>query len=328
MDEDRNLAGKAAIASAIAGALPGVGITGSPVRVPKGFASESWRVTTDLGELLVKIRRRAADAAKLRNQAEALRLARSGGVPAPELLYAGASDALGGRPLIVLRYIPGVDAEEALPGMDDRRRDLLFSDLGEAVGRLHGIAPPKFTDRLGTPEADLDDWADAVGRRTERAALRNREIGLLSVSEIDDVVHRLTRTAEKVSGVVAPALTHHDLYLANVLLRDRRFAALLDFELARAWDPMFDFVKLGMWVFEELPKSFRPFVAAYRHRVGRITDAEERLALCLALENFVALGYWVDQREARLAEASRTIIRNWLSGSYPWWVKRLGADLR
>lgn len=302
-------------------------MSGSPVRVPKGFASESWRVKTDVGELLVKIRRRAADAAKLRSQAEALRLARSAGVPAPEILYAGASEALGDRPLIVLRYIPGVDAEEALPRMDNHQRGSLFSDLGEAVGRLHEIGLPKFTDRIGTPEADLDRWADAVGQRAERVALRNREIGLLSAPEVNTVVHRLTRVAENVSGVVTPALTHHDLYLANVLLRDGRFAALLDFEQARASDPMFDFVKLGMWVFARWPGSFEPFVAAYRHRMGRVPDAEERLATCLALENFVALGYWMDQREERLAETSRTVIRNWLSGYRPWWLKRLGEDL-
>lgn len=107
MGEYQDPAGEAAVASAIGNALPGVGVTSPPVRVPKGFSSESWRVTTDIGELLVKIRRRAADAAKLRSQAEAQRLARSGGVPAPELLYVGASEALGDRLLIVLRYIPG-----------------------------------------------------------------------------------------------------------------------------------------------------------------------------------------------------------------------------
>ncbi len=237
MGEYRDLSNKAAIVSAIGSALPGVGVSGSPVHAPKGFASESWRVTTDVGGLLVKIRRRAADAAKLRSQAEALRLARSGGVPAPELLYAGASEALGGRPLIVLRYISGVDAEEALPGMGAQHRDSLFSDLGEAVGRLHEIGLPKFTDRIGTPEADLDRWSDAVDQRAERVAPRNREIGLLSPSEINAVVHRLKRSAENVSGVVAPALPHHDLYLANVLLRDGRFEALIDFELARGVGP-------------------------------------------------------------------------------------------
>ncbi len=221
-----------------------------------------------------------------------------------------------------------MDAEEALPGMNDRRRDSLFSDLGQAVGRLHGIGLPKFTERIGTPEADLDSWAAAVGQRAERAALRSREIGLLSTQETDAVVHRLQRSAENVSRVVAPVLTHYDLYLANVLVRDGRFEALLDFELAKGWEPMFDFVKLGMWVFEEWPRGFQPFVTAYRHRVGRVPDAEERLSTCLALENFVALGYWIDRGEGRLAEASRATLRNWLSGSYPWWVKQSGAELR
>lgn len=38
---------------------------------------------------------------------------------------------------------------------------------------------------------------------------------------------------------------HHDLdlYLANTVVRDGKYAALLDFEYARAWDPVTDFVK-------------------------------------------------------------------------------------
>ena len=327
MNDGRDLADKQAVVSAIGDVLPDVGVIRPPVRVPKGFGSESWLVATDAGEVLVKIRRREADAEKLRTQVEALRLARSAGVPVPELLYTGTVAALGDRPVMVLRYLPGVDAEEALPGMDDQQREALFSELGDAVGRLHGVSLPRFTDRIGTPEADLSGWADAVGRRAERAASHNSETGVLSGPEIAAILDELTRAAEHVSPVVEPALIHHDLYLANVLVHDGRFRALIDLEQAKGWDPLFDFVKLGMWVFEPWPEGFEPFVTAYRRRMGRIPHAEARLAACLALENFVALGYWVDWGQDQMANASRATLRNWMAASYPWWVERLGTEL-
>jgi aminoglycoside phosphotransferase (APT) family kinase protein len=315
------------VVTVVRGVLPGVGEIGPPVRVPKGFSSESWRVGTGAGELLVKIRRHATDAAKLRSQAEAARLARSAGVPAPEVLYAGVPKALGGRPVMILRYIPGVDAEEALPGLDGPRRTALFFDFGDAVRRLHGVGLPRFTDRIGTPEASIGDWATVVGRTAERAASRNRENGVLTAPEVAGILDRLTHAAADISEVVSPALTHRDLYLANMLVSDGRLRALIDFELAKGWDPLFDFVKLGMWVFEEWPESFEPFMTAYRRATDHMPEVEERLSVCLALENFVALWNWVDLGDERLVRDSRDRLRDWMAGANPWWVKRIGKEL-
>ena len=309
--------------AAVRGALPGVEVIGPPTRMPKGFSSESWRVATDAGELVVKLRRQVTDAAKLRSQAEAVQLARAAGVPTAEVLYAGVSATLGGRPMAIVRYIPGIDAEEALPGLDGPQRASLFSDFGAAVGRLHRIGLPHFTERIGAPEAAVGDWATVVRRAAERYADWNREVGVLAEPEIDAVRDRLALGAEDVAAVVSPALTHKDLYLANVLVNAGRFAALIDFELAKGYDPLHDFVKLGMFVFELWPESVGPFMAGYRRGAGRPPEVKGRLVVCLALEHFVLLPNWVQFGEERLVRDSRDRLRNWLVGSYPWWVERI-----
>ena len=167
-----------AVVAAVRGALPGIEAIGPPARMPKGFSSESWRVTTDAGELVVKIRRQMTDAAKLRSQAEAAQLALAAGVPTAEVLYAGLAAGVGGRPVVILRYVPGTDAEEALPGLDGPQRARLFSDFGAAVGRLHRIGLPHFTERIGSPEAAVGDWATVVRRAAERYADWNHEFGV------------------------------------------------------------------------------------------------------------------------------------------------------
>ncbi len=313
--------------AAIRGALPGVEAIGPPARMPKGFSSESWRVATDGGELVVKIRRQMTDAAKLRSQAEAVRLALAAGVPTAEVLYAGLSAALGGRPMAILRYIPGVDAEEALPSLGGRQRASLFSDFGAALGRLHRIVLPHFTERVGAPEAAVGDWAAVVRRAAERYADWNRRVGVLAAPEIGAICDRLAQGAEDVKAVVSPALTHRDLYLANVLVNHGRFAALIDFELAKGYDPLHDFVKLGMFVFERWPESVAPFLAAYRRHANYATQVEARLAVCFALEHFIMLPNWVQFGEEQLARHSRDRLRNWLVGSYPWWIQRVGEAL-
>lgn len=231
------------------------------------------------------------------------------------------------RPLVILRYVPGVDAEDVLPGMDDSRRASIFSDFGDAIRRLHTVALPKFTNRIGTPEADVNDWTTVVSQKAEDAASLNHKIGVLTASDVADIHDRLINAAADVSEVVSPTLIHHDLYMANVLINDGRFAALLDFGQAKAWDPMFDFVKLGMWVFERWPESLAPFMSGYCRSVDRLPRAEERLVVSLTLENLVSLPYWLNRGDDRLAKNSMDLLRGCLSGSFPWWVGQVGAEL-
>ncbi len=181
--------------------------------------------------------------------------------------------------------------------------------------------------RIGAPDAAVGDWTAVVRRAAERYAEWNRAAGMLAAPEIAAIRERLIGAAAGVAAEVSPAITHRDLYLANVLINGGRFAALLDFELAKGYDPLLDFVKLGGFVFERWPASLKPFMAAYRHGVGRAPRVEERLSVCLALEQFVALPNWVQLGEERLARDTRDRLRAWLRGSSPWWVTRIVAAL-
>lgn len=282
---------------------------------------------TTIGDLVVKVRRRSIDMAKLRGQAEAVQLARLAGLPTAEVLHVGIAAALNDRLVVILRFIPGIDAEEALPRVEKPQRISFFSDLGDMIGRLHGIGLPHFTERIGSPGAARGDWYTVVQRTTERAAAWNRELGMLTQSEIAAFCDRLLHHTAIISAVVEPALTHRDLYLANILIAEGHLTALIDFELAKGYDPLLDFVKLGMFVFECWPDGIEPFMAAYRSRVGHIVRAEERVSICFALEQFVMLPNWVNLGEARLAEASCDFLRDWLRGKHPWWLKSVVALL-
>lgn len=311
--------------AALHNVFPEIAIVSPPQPIPKGFSSESVRVVTSIGELVVKIRRQATDLAKMQSQVAASRLAGSAGIPTPDVLYAGHSATLGGRPIVIMRYMPGADAEEALGDFLPSQRPAFFADFGAAVGRLHQIRLPRFTERLGSVEASFGDWAALVRRAAERYAAWNDEVGALTTMEIAAIRERLIRGADEVNATVRPALTHRDLYLANVLTHGGRFAAILDFELAKGYDPLLDFVKLGEFVFELHPESFEPFMAAYRRCADRQERTEERLALCFALEHFVQVPNWAQTGDEWLLRGSCQRLRDWLQGSVPWWVGRCGA---
>lgn len=75
MSGDEFLTTEETVIAAFRSALPTVSVIGPVCRMPKGFGNESWRFMTNAGEMLVKIRRQTTDAAKLRSQVEATRLA-------------------------------------------------------------------------------------------------------------------------------------------------------------------------------------------------------------------------------------------------------------
>jgi aminoglycoside phosphotransferase (APT) family kinase protein len=299
-------------------------VRGSAVRIPRGYSSESWRVDTDIGELIIKVRRQATDLAKLRSQAEAAKLARGAGVPAPEVLHVGVHHE---RLIAIVRYMPGEDAELAVPKLSATQRADFFAAFGAAVARLHAIVLPSFTERIGAPDAALVDWPAVVARTSARAAKKNRSAGVLTELEVSTIVERLARASVDVAGAVAPVLTHRDLYLPNVLVRDGQFAALLDFEAAKAWDAAFDFVKLGVWVFEPYAGSFEPFMTGYRGLAPAMAMAMERLSLCFGLEHFVVLAHWVETGNAELLAAARARLRGWLAGQLPAWMLGMAARL-
>lgn len=192
---------------------------------------------------------------------------------------------------------------------------------------LHGVRPPHFSERIAAPGAAVADWATLVRRSAERYAEWNRRVGRLADAEIAAIRARLIAAAGAVSPVVRPVLAHRDLSLANALIHNGRFAALLDFEAAKAYDPLIDFIKLGTHVFARWPGGLDPFLAGYHRQARRVPLADERLATCLAMEQFAAVPNWANHGEARLLGEACQLLRDWLAGATPWWAGRIGAAL-
>jgi aminoglycoside phosphotransferase (APT) family kinase protein len=85
---------------------------------------------------------------------------------------------------------------------------------------------------------------------------------------------------------------HRDLYLPNTLADGGRFRCLLDFEHARAADALTDFVKLRMWVFDEIPGAEADFCTGYGGNPLATAGGRTRHHLALGLELLAGLRYW------------------------------------
>ena len=107
-----------------------------------------------------------------------------------------------------------------------------------------------------------------------------------------------TRSSSVCSSLIENAGGHHAglhaprLYLPNTVAFYGKFRALLDFESARFYDPLWDFVKLDAWVFRQHPRLLEPFLEGYRDVVHWRMDFNRRIFLYQALEYLAAFPYF------------------------------------
>jgi aminoglycoside phosphotransferase (APT) family kinase protein len=97
---------------------------------------------------------------------------------------------------------------------------------------------------------------------------------------------RVLAVAAEISELVEPRLAHRDLYLDNLLVGDDgRISAIIDLDLAEAWDPVVDFVKPRSQVFPLIPGAEESFEAGYAETAGGLPAAfEQRVRVVEVLE--------------------------------------------
>lgn len=255
-------------------------VTVAPRRFTRGFGNDNWYVATSDGALVVKVARGHLPGEKLLAAARAQRLAVGAGVPVPELIMADAScAALDGRPVRVQEFRPGRHPAEAV--RTDEETTSFYESVGEAVARMHSVRLDAFASRVGgTPS--FPTWFAYVERRVNQITARIETVGGLPGIDHTALLGQAVVLAEDVSSTVVPTLTHRDLYLDNLLVGpDGTLAAVLDFDLAEAWDPVVDLVKLR-WLVEPVhPGAVDAFCAGYRSEPDRL---EQRLWIVEIME--------------------------------------------
>lgn len=163
--------------------------------------------------------------ATVAEEAAACQLARSVGVPAPEVIASS--------PLIT-RELPGRPLAADSPDLG-----AVLRSVGESVRRVHTIVDPSATwgDRLRGVLDGLDVLPDRLATRVR--------------AEAPDFI-------ERVAGVT-PALLHGDLHLRHVYAAGTELIGILDWGDTTYGDPLFDVARLTM----AGPEVTTAFLAGY-----------------------------------------------------------------
>ncbi|MCD6639133.1 MAG: aminoglycoside phosphotransferase family protein [Nocardioides sp.] len=269
-----------------------------------GNSHEVFRATTPEGrEVILRVygaRHRGPEAPGV--HASVLMLVR-GLVPAPELLEVRGPEA-GTDGLVVTSVVPGVVLDDVLATCDDHVAARLGRSLGEALGRMSGIAmtgPGDFLDyslgrRVWQPGSEsLVTWLDLWSGRAPLA-----DLGAPALA-------RLRRVCAEADAILAAApracLVHGDLSPRNVMCDPATgvITGLIDWEFAHAGHPMED---AGHQV-RERPDSV--FSTALLEAMNRwLPPAEQADVETLRRRARAADLYWIIEIASRLGEASAT----------------------
>lgn len=182
----------------------------------------------------------------VQREVDLLRAAGEIGCPAPRVVAfrLGSSDCRG---FYAMEMIDGVvpmpwNVRKMIPDAQIRRT--LGLELAAIMGRLHranldrirvhDLDPPSAPGETGA--AELRKWRDVYLACTPRR-----------IPIVDLAFAWLDHRSDRVSGRVC--LVHNDLRVGNVIVRDGRVAAVLDWETADLTDPAADLAKFNLPTF-------------------------------------------------------------------------------
>jgi aminoglycoside phosphotransferase (APT) family kinase protein len=249
--------------------------------VPVGFGNENWRVTDTRGRRFVLKIGPADSAGKWVSAASARALAGSRGVPVPRQV--GGVVERDGR---VIRVYEWIDGASPLAVADDPQRvHALFADLGATIADLHTIELDCFSSRLDGSAPSFDRWGDYVAHRLQQIRQRCLEHDAPDERTVDRACSAIAVLAEEIGDDVRPTMCHRDLYADNVLVdEDGALAAILDWDMAEAWDPAAEWFKLEFLFFPAFPGSASAFDTAYHAIHPKPPRWAERKALVDLME--------------------------------------------
>lgn len=281
----------------------------------RGRSNASWVFDSGRGALVGKVGMTGHSDVVLRRLAEHRRVWEHG-VPVPRLLEFSASDDLvDGRLLIVSEYLPGRDAEDAADSLPPVAMGRVMAETGAALAGLHAVPVTAFGDAVTGLGAGSDSWSATVASRIEllSRAYRDHESDSGTGGLVSAGLSLLGVQADSVSPVVRPAVAHLDVYLPNILVDDAgRFRVLLDLEHVRWVDPVMDFVKPAMWMFENHPQWAEQFASGYQ-TVSELPERwPERLSVAVGLELLTGVDYWTRVNDPAMRDDYLRRLRAWV----------------
>lgn len=258
--------------------------------------------------LVLRFNRRDPELPKLRWESLIYqRLRQITDVPCPDVLALDTRRDLVPFDVLILSYVVGSRADAVWSSLDNATQENLSQQLGRICGTIHNLRWPVYGEFVVSNQQTLRSarWTDVICRKIERAHARADALAALSPRLLDGLVTVLNDGDAIFSTASPPTLTHGDLWLSNVIVRqtgdDWQVVALLDWEWSIVADAAWEFANLWSYPADPYPQP-DAFMSGYRERHALPGDLRVRQRLYRLL-HFFETAVNVTEREGTRSSA-------------------------
>jgi aminoglycoside phosphotransferase (APT) family kinase protein len=256
--------------------------------IPEGHSGFTYWVELDSHRAVLRLPppgARIAGPADIPRQGRIMESLHAQGLPVPAILAMSPEPVVDGRPFVLMEAVPGQRIEEAVAAGAD-----LVQLAGSAILMLRAFqaVPADQTGIGGEPavalRAELSRWAWLMERAPRELTGHGPALA--------------ERLAARMPSDRSPVLVHGDYHFGNMLFREQRVTAVLDWEIAELGHPLLDLCCLcvvfqGAGLDQERGWGAAPGLApeAVRDMFGA-DPADFRWSLALTFYKYAAiLGY-------------------------------------
>lgn len=268
------------------------------------------RATTSRGDFLIKLAGPAARDHKQFNCFIASLMAFAQGVATPQLRHFLCLASPSGPTASVFDFVPGNPCLESFEAFCADEQLQLLADIATALATLHGCTSAGFSEEIF--RAQSLTLEQAVNQRLDYCLAQLSSDTQADRSQIRDARDRITELLERIAPVSTPVLIHGDMDLRNLIERQGRLVAIIDFEHAKFHDAAYDFVKLSFRLADQ-PLLWNKLLERYFTLRGELPMFEQRLSLFVGLEILSGLPYWRRIGEARMHRDYCARLSRWLA---------------
>lgn len=246
------------------------------IELTEGYFNVAYEIELDGGERVILKVAPAPDARIMTyeknimySEVEAMKAAKSAGLPAPTVLGWDDSCTICTSPYFFMEKLPGQSLHSIKGSLTEREIAEINRQVGSINRKINDIRYPCF-GYPGQTEFQGNEWFP-VFRKMLEAGVRDAENGHVDVKiNIDKLWQVLEHDRSIFEEVTEPRLVHWDCWDGNIFVENGRVTGIIDWERSLWADPL---MEVGFRTYAQNAD----FLAGYG--IGELTANQQRRAL-------------------------------------------------
>ncbi|QPA52716.1 aminoglycoside phosphotransferase family protein [Lysinibacillus sphaericus] len=218
---------------------------------------------TNQGKLALKILKSNRDVSVLSNTIKAHNILQKIGLTHSEVITYNICPKKYSLLYIIHKFIEGDDLETLYSTLNKEDLNRIFYDLGVYLRLMHTYKANHFSKDISFNKT-FDSWESFLIERLEKEMKFMIDTSMATQPCLEHIETSIRNMVKDISfSTISPTFVHRDIHPANILIRNKKFVSLIDFEISWFSDPLWDFNKLDVFFFNNRPELKEKMLDGY-----------------------------------------------------------------